>query len=52
MPKMAICAAGSLFGVYFAPVSFPVGKVDILHLYPMSFEEFLLAQKTINRWQS
>ena len=22
-------------------VSFPVGKVDELHLYPMSFEEFL-----------
>ena len=44
MPKLAICAAGSLLGVYLAPVSFPVGKVDILHLYPMSFEEFLLAQ--------
>jgi len=24
-------------------VSFPVGKVDFLHLYPMSFHEFLLA---------
>ena len=44
MPRMAICAAGSLLGVYLAPVSFPVGKVDILHLYPMCFEEFLLAQ--------
>jgi predicted AAA+ superfamily ATPase len=45
MPNLAICAAGSLLGVYLAPVSFPVGKVDILHLYPMSFEEFLLAQQ-------
>lgn len=45
MPGLAICAAGSLLGVYLAPVSFPVGKVDILHLYPMSFEEFLLAQQ-------
>ncbi len=45
MPNLAICAAGSLLGVYLAPVSFPVGKVDILHLYPMSFEEFLLAQE-------
>lgn len=44
MPQLAVCAAGSLLGVYLAPVSFPVGKVDILHLYPMSFEEFLLAQ--------
>jgi uncharacterized protein len=23
--------------------SFPVGKVDIMHLYPMTHEEFLLA---------
>lgn len=45
MPRVAICAAGSLLGVYLAPVSFPVGKVDILHLYPMCFEEFLLAQE-------
>lgn len=45
MPRLAICAAGSLLGVYLAPVSFPVGKVDILHLYPMSFEEFLLARE-------
>ncbi len=45
MPRLALCAAGSLLGVYLAPVSFPVGKVDILHLYPMSFEEFLLAQE-------
>lgn len=45
MPEMAICAAGSLLGIYLAPVSFPVGKVDILNLYPMSFEEFLFAQE-------
>lgn len=43
MPNAALCAAGSLLGVYLAPVSFPVGKIDILHLYPMCFEEFLLA---------
>lgn len=45
MPRLALCAAGSLLGVYLAPVSFPVGKVDILNLYPMSFEEFLLAKE-------
>ena len=27
--------------------SFPVGKVDILHLYPMTFDEFLLAKGRI-----
>lgn len=43
LPEAYICAAGSLLGVYLAPVSFPVGKVNILNLYPMTFEEFLLA---------
>jgi len=43
MPEAAVVAAGSLLGVYLAPVSFPVGKVDLLTLYPMSFGEFLLA---------
>ena len=40
-PEVAVAAAGSLLGIYLGPVSFPVGKVDILTLYPMSFEEFL-----------
>lgn len=43
MPQLALCAAGSLLGIYLSPVSFPVGKVDMLTLYPMTFEEFLLA---------
>lgn len=42
-PYMHICAAGSLLGVYLTPVSYPVGKVDHLNLYPMSFLEFLSA---------
>ncbi len=41
MPELALCAAGSLLGVYLADESFPVGKVTLLDLYPMSFEEFL-----------
>jgi uncharacterized protein len=37
-----IAAAGSLLGVKLsAPGSFPVGKVNFLHLYPMTFLEFL-----------
>lgn len=47
MPELALCAAGSLLGVYLGPVSFPVGKVDMLTLYPMTFEEFLLASGEI-----
>jgi predicted AAA+ superfamily ATPase len=39
-----IIAAGSLLGTNIHPdESFPVGKVDMLTLYPMSFYEFLLA---------
>jgi len=39
-----IIAAGSLLGTNIHPnESFPVGKVDMMTLYPMSFYEFLLA---------
>jgi len=42
-PDYHIIAAGSLLGSYLVkgPVSFPVGKVNILAMYPMSFLEFL-----------
>jgi predicted AAA+ superfamily ATPase len=43
MPKLHLVAAGSLLGVMLPQASFPVGQVDILHLYPLSFEEFLAA---------
>ena len=43
MPELAVCAAGSLLGVHLGECSFPVGKVDEVHMYPMTFEEFLLA---------
>lgn len=37
-----IAAAGSLLGLKMSsPGSFPVGKVNFLHLYPMNFLEFL-----------
>jgi predicted AAA+ superfamily ATPase len=48
-----IVAAGSLLGVAMKreKYSFPVGKVDMLRLYPMDFEEFLWAvgQKSLCR---
>src|SRR5690606_9841756 len=43
-PQYHIIAAGSLLGINIHPnTSFPVGKVDFMKLYPMSFYEFLLA---------
>ncbi len=41
-PQYHIIAAGSLLGVALHPgTSFPVGKVDFMDLYPLSFIEFL-----------
>lgn len=41
-----VIAAGSLLGVVHHPgESYPVGKVNILKLHPMSFEEFLYAKE-------
>ena len=43
-PHLHVVAAGSLLGVALhSGISFPVGKVDFLDLYPMSFTEFLKA---------
>lgn len=43
MKELALCSAGSLLGVKLSKESFPVGKVEFLHLYPMTFQEFLMA---------
>ncbi|MFA7108769.1 MAG: ATP-binding protein [Sphaerochaetaceae bacterium] len=43
-PEYNIICAGSLLGIALHEgTSFPVGKVDFLNLYPMSFPEFLIA---------
>ncbi|HAN10767.1 MAG TPA: ATPase [Clostridiales bacterium] len=43
-PEYHIACAGSLLGITLSkPLSFPVGKVDFLTLYPMNFYEFLRA---------
>ena len=43
-PEYHIAVAGSLLGISLHDnVSFPVGKVDMLKMYPMTFDEFLLA---------
>ena len=43
-PQYHIVCAGSLLGIALhGGTSFPVGKVDFLKLYPLSFREFLMA---------
>ena len=43
-PEYHIVCAGSLLGIALHQgTSFPVGKVDFLKLYPLSFKEFLMA---------
>ncbi|MCX6056120.1 MAG: ATP-binding protein [Chloroflexi bacterium] len=43
-PQYQILCAGSLLGIALHPgTSFPVGKVEFLDLYPLSFSEFMLA---------
>lgn len=43
-PDIHVAVAGSLLGISLhQQTSFPVGKVDVLRLFPMTFEEFLRA---------
>ena len=43
-PQYHIVCAGSMLGIALHQgTSFPVGKVDFLKLYPLSFKEFLMA---------
>ncbi len=44
-PQYHVAVAGSLLGIAMHKgESFPVGKVDILNIYPMTYDEFLLAK--------
>ena len=43
-----IVCAGSLLGIRLSHTSFPVGKVEFLNMYPMSFSEFLIADNSAN----
>jgi predicted AAA+ superfamily ATPase len=44
MPELHVVAAGSLLDFVLENVGMPVGRVSTLHMYPMSFLEFLLAK--------
>ena len=47
VPEYHVIAAGSLLGVAInrQSYSFPVGKVEMLNMYPLDFEEFLWASE-------
>lgn len=43
-PQYHVVVAGSLLGISLhRDTSFPVGKVDMMKMYPMTFDEFLMA---------
>lgn len=43
MPGLHVIAAGSLLEFIFSDFSFPVGRLQFLRMFPLSFSEFLLA---------
>ncbi len=43
MPELHVVAAGSLLEFAFGEISIPVGRVQYLPMYPMTFHEYLLA---------
>ena len=48
-PDYHVACAGSLLGITLSkPESFPVGKVDLITMHPMTFLEFLQASKDKN----
>jgi uncharacterized protein len=48
MPELAVIAAGSLLEFQLKNIPFPVGRVQLMQMYPMTFQEFLVANdKTI-----
>lgn len=44
LPELHVIAAGSLLEFAFADLSFPVGRIEFFHLFPMNFEEYLMAR--------
>lgn len=45
VPEYHIAVAGSLLGISLhQDVSYPVGKVNVINIFPMNFEEFLVAK--------
>jgi len=47
LAALAVVAAGSNLGVAMSENPFPVGKVEIMTLYPLNFEEFLIGTEQV-----
>ena len=43
IPELHVIAAGSLIEFALKDISFPVGRLQMMNMYPMGFEEFLIA---------
>jgi predicted AAA+ superfamily ATPase len=43
MPELHVVAAGSLLEFAFGEIPIPVGRIQYLHMHPMTFYEYLLA---------
>ena len=43
MPALHVIAAGSLLEFALGNISFPVGRVQLINMHPMNFQEFLIA---------
>jgi len=43
-PGLHVIAAGSLLEFVYSEISFPVGRIQTMEVFPMDFSEFLLAQ--------
>lgn len=43
IPALHVIAAGSLLEFALSDISFPVGRVQMMNMYPMNFAEFLMA---------
>ena len=43
LPSLDVIAAGSHVGLVSSKESFPVGKINVLHMYPLNFGEFVQA---------
>lgn len=47
MPQLRIIAAGSLLEFALKDIAFPVGRVELLNMYPMSFLEYIEAHNNL-----
>jgi hypothetical protein len=52
IPQLHVVAAGSLLEFALGEISFPVGRVQFLNMYPLTFAEFVLAGGNVPLWET